>query len=204
MKTLQTLFLHELSDIYDAEKQIVHALPKLAEATTCEKLKKALHTNLKESEVHVRRLDHVFESVAAKPHGRTCEVASGLVKEAHELITHFKGSPVLNAALVNMVQKIEHYEIASYGGLHEWANILGNKKGAGILAEILAEEKASNEFLITLARSTCNPEALAHSEKTASSTVAAEVKQSPAVHSTKPATVPPISPAPHAAAAATR
>ncbi len=161
MKTLKDLFLNELADMYDSEHQIQRALPKLAEAATCEKLKKALTSHQKESEGQIKHLDEVFASAGAKPHGKTCDATVGILKETHDLVAHFKGSPVLNAALVNAAQKIEHYEIASYGGLHEWAVLLGNKKGAELLKNILAEEKAANDTLTALARSTCNPEALA-------------------------------------------
>ncbi len=160
MKTLKDLFLNELADMYDSEHQIQRALPKLAEAATCEKLKKALLSHQKESEGQIKHLDEVFASAGAKPHGKACDATVGMLKETHDLVAHFKGSPVLNAALVNAAQKIEHYEIASYGGLHEWAVLLGNKKGAELLKSILAEEKAANDALTALARSTCNPEAL--------------------------------------------
>jgi ferritin-like metal-binding protein YciE len=160
MKTLKDLFLNELADMYDAEHQIQRALPKLVEAATCEKLKKVLLSHQKESDGQIKHLDEVFESAGAKPHGKACDATVGILKETHDLAAHFKGSPVLNAALVNAAQKIEHYEIAAYGGLHEWAVLLGNKKGAELLKSILAEEKAANDALTALARSTCNPEAL--------------------------------------------
>ncbi len=161
MKTLKDLFLNELADIYDAERRIVRALPKMAKAATCDELKRAMESHRKETEGHVTKVEEVFQSFDLKAKGQTCEATVGLLKEGEEVATEFKGSPAINAALIAAAQKVEHYEIASYGCLHEWAELLGNRKAAAVLKEILGEEKAANESLNKLAHSSVNREALA-------------------------------------------
>ena len=160
MKTLKDLFLDELADMYDAEKRIVKALPKLAKAATSDDLKEAIQAHLKETEGHVTKLEQVFQSFDEKPTGKTCEATVGLLKEGDEIAAEFKDSPAINAALISAAQKVEHYEIASYGCLHEWAGLLGNDEAAALLEAILDEEKAANEGLTELARASSNPEAL--------------------------------------------
>ena len=165
MKTLKDLFLDELADMYDAEKRIVKALPKMAKAATCEDLKAAILAHLKETEGHVTKLEQVFQSFDEKARGKTCEATVGLLKEGDEIAADFKGSPAINAALVSAAQKVEHYEMASYGCLHEWAGLLDNEEAAGILEEILQEEKDANDSLTDLARATCNQQALEESDE---------------------------------------
>jgi ferritin-like metal-binding protein YciE len=163
MKTLKDLFLDELADMYDAERRIIKALPKLAKAATCIDLKKAIHSHLKETEGHARKLDQVFQSFDKKAKGKTCEATVGLLKEVDQIAAEFKGSPAINAALIAAAQKVEHYEMASYGCLHEWAELLGNQKAAGLLKQILDQEKNANEALNELAHSSLNEEALGES-----------------------------------------
>jgi ferritin-like metal-binding protein YciE len=160
MKTLNDLFLEELADIYDAEKRILKALPKLAAAATCGKLKVAIEAHLEETEGHVTTLEEVFDCFDLEAKGETCEATVGLLEEAADIAAEFKGSPAINAALVCAIQKVEHYEIASYGCLHEWARLLDNEEAADLLGEILEEEKRVNESLTELAKATCNIEAL--------------------------------------------
>ena len=160
MKTLEVLFLDELADMYDAEQRIVRALPKMAKAATCTDLKKAILSHLKETKGHVTKLERVFTSFGKKARGKKCEATVGLLEEGDEIAADFKGSPSINAALISAAQKVEHYEIASYGCLHEWAGVLGNEKAARLLEEILDEEKAADEGLTELARASSNQEAL--------------------------------------------
>jgi ferritin-like metal-binding protein YciE len=160
MKTLKDLFLTELADMYDAERRIVKALPKMAKAATCDELKAAIESHLKETEGHVKKLEQVFECFAVKAKGQTCEATVGLLAEGDEIAAEFKGSPAINAGLISAAQKVEHYEMASYGCLHEWAGLLGNPEAAALLQEILDEEKAANESLTDLARAGKNQEAL--------------------------------------------
>jgi ferritin-like metal-binding protein YciE len=165
MKTLKDLFLDELADMYDAERRIVKALPKMAKAATCEDLKEAIQSHLKETEGHVKKLEEIFQSFDQKAKGKTCEATVGLLEEGDEIAADFKGSPAINAALISAAQKVEHYEMASYGCLHEWAGLLGNEEAASLLQEILEEEKAANESLTELARASSNEEALGESDQ---------------------------------------
>ena len=159
-KTLKDLFLEELADMYDAEKRIVKALPKMAKAATCSDLRGALERHLQETQGHVTKLEEVFQAFGQKAVGQTCEATKGLLEEGDEIAAAFKDSPAINAALIAAAQKVEHYEMASYGCLHEWAGLLGNQEAAELLQEILEEEKAANEGLTRLAVDKNNEEAL--------------------------------------------
>ncbi len=161
MKTLKDLFLDELADMYDAEHRIIKALPKMAKAATCNDLKAAIQSHLKETEGQVRKLEQVFKSFGEKGKGKKCEATVGLLEEGDEIAADFKGSPAINAALISVAQKVEHYEMASYGCLHEWAGLLGNKEAASLLKQILAQESGANDSLTKLARAKSNREALA-------------------------------------------
>ncbi len=160
MNALKNLFLDELADRYDAEKRLVLAMPKMIKTATCKHLQKLIQSHLKQTEDHVKKLDKVFKSFGEKAKTKKCEATIGLLKEGSEIAADFKGSLAINAAIISVAQKIEHYEIASYGCLHEWAVLLGNKDAVGLLKEILGEEKAANQALIDLARSRSNNEAL--------------------------------------------
>lgn len=163
MKTLKDLFLGELADIYDAEHRIAAALPKMAKAATFDQLKQAIQAHLKETEGHLKKLEQVFKSFDEKPKGKTCEATVGLLEEADEIAAEYKGSPAIDAALIAAAQKVEHYEIASYGCLHEWSEVLGNKKAAGLLKQILDEETGANDALNELAHTSVNRQALGES-----------------------------------------
>ena len=165
MKTLKDLFLNQLADMYDAERRIVKALPKMAAAATCDKLRKAFEFHLKETQGHVTKIEQVFQLFDVKAKGQTCKATVGLLEEGDEIATDFKGSPTINAGLISAAQKVEHHEMAAYGCLHEWATLLGNKEAAGLLQEILDQEKAANESLTALARASSNGEALDESDE---------------------------------------
>ena len=160
MQNLKSLFLAELADIYDAEKRLVKSLPKMAKAATCDHLKAAILAHLEETKGHVTKLEEVFACFDLKAKGATCEATVGLLKEGDEIAGEFKGSPAINSALIAAAQKVEHYEMATYGCLHEWAELLGSRKAASILKEILKEEKAANKSLNDLAHSRSNAEAM--------------------------------------------
>ncbi|MCI0534384.1 MAG: ferritin-like domain-containing protein [Verrucomicrobiales bacterium] len=183
-KTLKNLFLDELADMYDAERRIIKALPRMAKAATSPDLREAIQSHLRETEGQVRKLDQVFKSFGVNAKGKTCEATVGLLKEGDEIASQYKGSPALNAALIAATQKIEHYEMASYGCLHEWAGMLGNKEAAGLLEQILGEEKAANESLNGLAHSSSNQEALGESGAASRSDAKAAAPLSPGkIHS---------------------
>lgn len=165
MKTLQDLFFNELADIYDAEHRITKALPKMAKAATSPALKKALEFHKQQTEGHIKKVEEVFGCFDRKPKSKTCEATVGLLKEGEEMAASFAGSPAINAALIATAQKVEHYEMATYGCLQEWANLLGNKKAATLLQEILNEEGATNKELTALARAACNEDAMEAAEE---------------------------------------
>ncbi len=160
MKTLEDLFLDELAGSYDSECRIAITLPHLEKAATCVKLKKALQSHLSETASHLQKLERVFQYFNLKARGTTCETMAGLLKEGARIVIEFKGSPAINAALILVLQKVEHFEIVSYGCLQEWAELLGNKRASDLLGQILQEERAANEALNELAHASINREAL--------------------------------------------
>ena len=159
MKTLKDLFLDELADMYDAERRIARALPKIVKAATCSRLQEAVQSHWKETQGQITKLERVFRSIGEKAKGKKCEATVGLLEEADETAANFKGSPAINAALIAAAQKVEHYEIASYGCLHEWAELLGHEEASRLLKEILVQEKSADGTLTELARSGNNEEA---------------------------------------------
>jgi ferritin-like metal-binding protein YciE len=159
MNKLRVLFLNELADMYDTEKRIIKALPKLARAATCKQLKAAFLSHLEETKEHKVKIRQVFKEFGEKPRGRRCAATIGLIKEGEKAAVENKGQPTINAALVSIGQKVEHYEIASFGCLHEWAKLLQKPRVARIIEEILTQEKTCDEALKELANAK-NQEAL--------------------------------------------
>jgi ferritin-like metal-binding protein YciE len=158
-KTLDTLFHDTLKDIYFAEKKILSALPKMAKAAQSEDLKAAFEKHRQETEGHVERLDEVFALIDAKPQGKTCDAIMGLVKEGQEIMEQYKGMPAIDAGLVAAAQAVEHYEIARYGTLKAWAELMNNDQAVELLDATLEEEKNTDEALTELAESVINYEA---------------------------------------------
>jgi ferritin-like metal-binding protein YciE len=154
MSDLRETFLEELKDLYDAEKQLLKALPKMAKAAEHEELKEAFETHLEETETHIQRLEEVFEAFGQPAKTKKCKAMQGLVEEAQDLIEEEEG----DAALICAAQKVEHYEIASYGSLRTWAEVLDEAKAVELLEETLDEEKATDEKLTEIAESVANPE----------------------------------------------
>jgi len=158
-KTLQDLFIHELSDIYSAEKQLTKALPRMARAATNQKLSEAFQAHLEETQGQIERIDQVVDLCDIKLKRMKCAAMEGLVEEAREVIDEIAKGPVLDAALIASAQKVEHYEIASYGTLCTFARRIGSKDAEKLLYQTLQEEKATDEKLTKLAESEANPEA---------------------------------------------
>jgi len=177
-KTLADLFLDELQDIYDAEHRITKALPKLVKAATSPELQTALQKHLKETEGQITKLEQVFKSIGEPAKATKCDATVGLLEEGDGIAKEFKGSPAINAALISAGQKVEHYEIASYGCLIEWAGLLGHDKAAGLLQQILDQEKGANDKLTELARAGSNEEACGEEESASAGKSSA--KKSPA------------------------
>lgn len=156
---LEELLLDELADIYYAENQLVKALPKMAKAANHADLRQAYVSHFEETKGHVEKVKEVFGAFGKPVKSKKCEAIIGLLKEADELAADNKGRITLDAALISAAQKVEHYEIASYGSLREWATVLGNGAAADLIEEILNEEKTADETLTELARRHCNLEA---------------------------------------------
>lgn len=150
-KTLQDLFLHELSDIYSAEKQLTKALPKMARAATNPDLKAAFESHLQETQGQIERIDQIVEKSELRLKRVKCMAMEGLVEEGKEIIEEIEKGAVLDAALIGAAQKVEHYEIASYGTLAALAKQLGQQDALKLLLETLQEEKSTDEKLTGLA-----------------------------------------------------
>ena len=151
-KTLNDLFIHSLSDVYSAEKQLTKALPKLARAATNPELAAAFEKHLEETQGQIERIDRVVESAEIKLKRVKCVAMEGLVEEGQEQIEEIEKGPILDAALIAAAQKVEHYEIATYGTLATLAKKLGYAEGMKLLLETLQEEKATDEKLTMLAK----------------------------------------------------
>jgi ferritin-like metal-binding protein YciE len=151
IKTIEDLFIHELSDIYSAEKQLTKALPKLARAATAPELKEAFESHLEETNGQVERIDQVVELLGIRLKRIKCAAMEGLVEEGKEVIDSVEAGPLRDAALIGGGNKVEHYEIASYGTIIALAKQLGYKDAVPLLVETLAEEKAADEKLTMLA-----------------------------------------------------
>ena len=158
-KSLQELFVEELRDMYDGEKRLTKALPRMAKAAESEELGAAFTNHLRETERQVQRLEQVFRTIGEPVRGKKCDGIMGIVEEGKHAMEELEGS-VLDAALIAGAQKVEHYEIASYGTLAYFAELLGNEKAKDLLGQTLDEEKAADEKLSMIAKSKVNREAL--------------------------------------------
>jgi ferritin-like metal-binding protein YciE len=156
IKTMDDLFVHQLKDIYYAEKRIVGALPKMIEKTTSPELKEGFETHLGETKVHVRRLEQVFKMRGVEAESVTCPAIDGIIEEADEVAAEVADKKVLDAALISAAQAVEHYEIARYGTLIAWAKQLGRNDCASVLQETLSEERATDKKLTQLAEGGVN------------------------------------------------
>lgn len=156
---LRALFEDELKDIYWAEKALTKALPKMAKNATSSRLVNALNDHLEVTKNHVTRLEQVFELLGKKAQAKKCEAMDGLIKEGEEIIESTKPGPVRDAGIISAGQKVEHYEIATYGTLASFANLLGESKSAAILQKTLAEEKDADSTLTRIAESVINIDA---------------------------------------------
>lgn len=146
-ENLEQLLIDELKDIYSAEKQITKALPKMAKAAKSPELKQAFETHLEETKGQIERLDEIFETLGKRATGKTCHGMQGLVEEGSEMIQELDKGDVRDAALISAAQRVEHYEIAAYGTVREYAKMLGQKDVAKLLDQTLEEEKATDEKL---------------------------------------------------------
>lgn len=162
MRTLKETFVEELKDIYDAEKQLIKALPKMAKAADHAELKEAIENHLGETQTQAQRLEEVFDICGEKVKSKKCKAMEGLIAEGKDVIDEEEG----DAALICAAQKVEHYEIASYGSLCAWAKLLNWSDAEEILTESLNEEKNADEKLTEIAESVANIQQVGEVEET--------------------------------------
>jgi ferritin-like metal-binding protein YciE len=156
MKSLEDLLVHELKDLLSAEKQLVKALPKMAKGATSEELRGAFEEHLEQTKVHVERLEQVFEQLGKSARAEHCDAMEGLVEEGSKVLEEDMADDVRDAALIAAAQKVEHYEIASYGTARTFAQMLGHTEAANLLQETLDEEGETDHKLTDLAMSFVN------------------------------------------------
>jgi ferritin-like metal-binding protein YciE len=157
---MDDLFLDSIRDLYDAEKQITKALPKMSKAATSDELKAAFEEHLKVTQRQVERLEQIFSQLDEKPGGKKCAAMQGLIEEGEEIIKDGEPSAVRDAGLIGAAQKVEHYEMAGYGTARTFAQLLGHTEAAQLLDETLSEEKETDQRLTELAESVVNEEAV--------------------------------------------
>lgn len=162
---LMQLFEDELKDIYWAEKALTKAIPKMIKNATSPDLIEALENHLAETEEQVKKVEQVFETIGKKAVAKKCEAMAGLTKEAEEIMKNSDKGAMRDAGIISAAQKVEHYEIASYGTLRTFAGTLGLENAVSILEEILEEEKGADEKLSEIAESTINVQAAADTDE---------------------------------------
>ena len=159
ISTIDQLLLDELKDLYSAEKQIIKSLPKMAKASTSPDLRAAFEDHLKETLGQIKRLDRIFEILSKSPKGKVCHGMKGVLEEGAEVLEETEKGLVRDAALISAAQRVEHYEMAGYGCVREYAKILGHNEIATLLDETLSEEKAADKKLGMISKQV-NPAAL--------------------------------------------
>jgi ferritin-like metal-binding protein YciE len=151
MESLRDVLIEELKDLYDAEKQLVKALPKMVKAASNEELKEAFESHLEETKGHVERLEQAFQLLEQKAKSKPCEAMKGLISEGQQTMQEDFSEPLLDSAIICAAQKVEHYEIAGYGTVCAWARSMSLEDVADLLDQTLAEEKAADEKLTEVA-----------------------------------------------------
>ena len=159
--TLKRLYVDELRDIYDAEKQLIKALPEMAEAATSRELRSGFEKHLEQTKEHAKRLEQIFGELGEKPAGKKCKAMQGLVAEGSEMIEEDFEGEVKDAGLISAAQRVEHYEIAAYGTVRNFATVLGEQNAVSLLEKTLNEEKETDEALTELSDG-INAEAASH------------------------------------------
>ena len=159
MDSLKDLYIDELKDLYNAENQLLKALPKMARKASAPELKRAFQDHLAQTEGHVNRLEKIFKGLGEKPTGKTCKAMKGLVEEGKEIIEEDGDDSVLDAALIGAAQRVEHYEIAGYGVVRTFASLLGENSAVDLLQRTLNEEGETDKKLTALAETVINVDA---------------------------------------------
>src|ERR1700745_472487 len=164
LNTLEQLYISELRDLYRAENQLLKALPKMAKGASSPELKDAFERHLEQTKGHVERLEQLCEQLDESPKGKTCKAMKGLIEEGSEILKEEGEDSVLDAGMIVAAQQVEHYEIASYGSVRTFANLLGKDEEAKLLQATLDEEAETNEILNQLAEGIVNEQALSETE----------------------------------------
>jgi ferritin-like metal-binding protein YciE len=164
LDSFDSLFLHELQDLYSAEKQIVAALPKMAKKASSEELRNAFEKHLEQTKEQVERLEKIFKDLELSAGRHKCKAMEGLIEEGSELLKEDADPAILDAAMIGAAQRIEHYEIAGYGTARTFAEMLGHTEAAELLQHTLDEEKDTDQLLTELAMTSVNVEAQNKSE----------------------------------------
>jgi ferritin-like metal-binding protein YciE len=151
INSLQDLYVEQLRDLYDAESQLIKALPKMAEAANSGNLRQSFEDHLEQTRGHAQRLETIFGKLGEKPKGEKCKGMEGLVKESSEVLDEDMDENVKDAAIIAAAQRVEHYEIAGYGTVRTFANLLGDREAAALLEQTLEEEKETDQQLTELA-----------------------------------------------------
>lgn len=159
LDSLKTLWIEELRDLYNAENQLLKALPKMAKRASTPQLKEAFQSHLEETRGHVDRLDEIFGKLGKKPTGKTCKGMKGLVEEGSEMMEEDGPGAVIDAGIIAAAQRVEHYEMAGYGAARTFASLLGEDEAQDLLQETLDEEGAADEKLTEIAESIVNEDA---------------------------------------------
>lgn len=156
LETLHDLMVHELKDLYSAERQLVQALPKMAKNANSDQLRTAIDNHLSETEEQVSRLEQILESFGESPRGQKCQGMEGLIEEGKSLLKEEADPDVMDAGIIVAAQKVEHYEIAAYGAVCEYARIMGHSEALQLLEQTLEEEKNADQLLNELAEGGIN------------------------------------------------
>lgn len=156
--TVEKLFVNELKDLYSAENQITKALPKMAKAATSNELRAAFESHLKETEGQVQRLERIFEILGKAPGGKSCKGMKGVLEEGSEVLEETEEGEVRDAAMISAAQRVEHYEMAGYGAVRAYAELLGQAEIAQLLQQTLEEEGAADKKLTQISKKV-NPQA---------------------------------------------
>ena len=159
LDTMHDLMINELQDIYSAETQLVKALPKMAKGATTPSLRKAIEDHLEQTQEHVTRLDQIFELLGTSARGKKCKGMEGLLAEGAEMLEEEGNETVKDAGIIAAAQRVEHYEIAAYGSTLAFATLMGHSEVAELLETTLAEEKAADSLLSSIAEDDVNPAA---------------------------------------------
>lgn len=150
-KSLRDVYVEELQDLYDAENQIIKALPKMAQAASSDELREAFEEHLEQTRTHAERLEQIFEGLGQKAKGKKCKGMEGVIKEGSEILKEDLDEAVMDAALISAAQRVEHYEMAGYGTVRTWATLLQEEQAVSLLEQTLSEEKETDQKLTELA-----------------------------------------------------